>query len=91
MKKISVKESIEQKLKKAFDPTFMDVKDVSHKHHGHAGNPHGQGSTHFDITIHAMSFAGKSRVESHRMIYDVLADELAGPVHALAIHIQTTT
>jgi BolA protein len=31
------------------------------------------------------SFAGKSRVERHRMVNEVLAEELAGKVHALAI------
>jgi BolA protein len=34
----------------------------------------------------AQAFRGKSRLERHRMINTALANELAGGVHALAIH-----
>ena len=44
------------------------------------------GETHFRVTVVSKSFAGKSRVERHRMVNSVLAEELAGPVHALAVH-----
>ena len=41
--------------------------------------------THFTLTIAAKAFAGMSRVDRQRAIYKVLAEEMAGPVHALAI------
>ena len=51
---------------------------------GHAGSP-GTGESHFTIKVVSAAFAGKSRLERHRMVNQVLAAELAGQVHALAI------
>ena len=39
--------------------------------------------THFKITIVTPSFEKKRSVARHQLIYQTLADELAGPVHAL--------
>jgi len=74
-----------EKLTAAFTPQSLDVTDESHQHEGHAGHRPG-GQTHFRVHIVADAFRGKSRVERHRMINTVLADELANGVHALAIH-----
>jgi BolA family transcriptional regulator, general stress-responsive regulator len=49
------------------------------------GGATGSGETHFDIVIEAQAFAGKNRVACQRLVYGVLADELAGPVHALSL------
>jgi BolA protein len=76
---------ITNKLSKAFAPQSLDVVDESHQHAGHAGHRPG-GETHFRVTIVAEAFRGKSRIERHRMINAILAAELAGGVHALAIH-----
>ena len=76
---------ITDKLTKAFAPQSLDVEDESHRHAGHAGHRPG-GETHFRIHIVAEAFRGKSRIERHRMVNDALATELAGGVHALAIH-----
>jgi BolA protein len=81
---VSVKARIEEKLQRAFQPESLTVIDESHLHKGHAGHRPG-GETHFRVSVVAKSFAGKSRVERHRMVNAVLADELAGPVHALAV------
>jgi BolA protein len=72
------------KLAAAFDPVHLDVIDESHQHEGHAGHRPG-GQTHFRVRIVSQSFAGKSRIDRHRMINAVLDDELKGSVHALAI------
>ncbi len=80
-----VKDTITKKLQDAFAPESIDVKDESHQHEGHAGHRPG-GQTHFRVYIVSAAFAGKSRVDRHRMINDVLKDDLAGGVHALAIH-----
>jgi BolA protein len=81
---MSVKDNISQKLNEAFAPESLDVADESYLHEGHAGHRPG-GETHFRIHIVSRAFEGKSRVERHRMINTLLATELAGPIHALAI------
>ena len=76
---------ITEKLAAAFAPESVRVVDESHQHQGHAGHRPG-GETHFRVYIVAEAFRGKSRIERHRMINAVLDRELAGCVHALAIH-----
>jgi len=80
-----VRDIMTRKLNDAFTPESIDVVDESHLHEGHAGHRQG-GQSHFRIHIVSQSFAGKSRIDRHRMINAVLADDLAGGVHALAIH-----
>ena len=80
-----VRDIIVQKLSAAFDPVSLNVIDDSASHAGHAGNPGGGEGTHFIVEIESKSFADKNRVQIHRMINQVLSDELAGSVHALAI------
>lgn len=81
---MSVKERITDRLTTAFSPDSLNVIDESHQHHGHSGAREG-GESHFRVQIVAQAFAGKTRLEQHRMINAILADELSGPVHALAI------
>lgn len=76
---------ITQKLTAAFTPESLRVEDESDRHKGHAGHRPG-GETHFRVYIVAEAFRGKSRVDRHRMINATLSGELAGGVHALAIH-----
>jgi BolA protein len=85
---MSTKEAIINKLSEAFSPESLDVSDESHLHEGHAGHRPG-GETHFRVYIVSPAFEGKSRIERHRMINEILAGELAGSVHALAIKAQT--
>ena len=56
----------------------------SHQHAGHSSSP-GTGESHFRVLIVSDAFSGKSRVERHRIVNDVLRDELRDGVHALAI------
>ena len=79
-----VEEQITQKLRQAFAPVALEVVNDSHRHADHAGSPQ-TGESHFSIKVVSESFAGKSRVERHRMVNEVLADELKSKVHALAI------
>jgi BolA family transcriptional regulator, general stress-responsive regulator len=78
-------ETIAEKLTAAFAPQSLRVEDESHRHEGHAGHRPG-GETHFRVYIVAEAFRGKSRIERHRLVNAALAAELAGSVHALAIH-----
>jgi BolA protein len=76
---------ITEKLTKAFAPESLRVEDESSHHVGHAGHRPG-GETHYRVYIVAEAFRGKSRVDRHRLINATLSGELAGGVHALAIH-----
>ncbi|HEX7109250.1 MAG TPA: BolA family protein [Aestuariivirga sp.] len=79
-----VGKSLEAKLQVAFAPIALEVIDESSQHQGHAG-ARPDGESHFRVRIVAAAFKGKSRVEQHRLINQVLALELKERVHALAI------
>ena len=81
---MAVAKNIEDKLREAFAPSSLKVIDESHLHAGHVG-ARPEGETHFRVEVVAAAFADLSRVDRQRMIYQVLADELAGPVHALSV------
>ena len=76
---------ITKKLTEAFEPQSLRVEDESSRHDGHAGSRPG-GQTHYRVYIVSQAFKGKTRLDRHRMINGALSDELAGSVHALAIH-----
>ena len=80
-----VADMITEKLTAAFAPESLRVEDESHRHEGHAGHRPG-GQTHYRVYIVSEAFRGKSRIDRHRLINQTLAQELAGGVHALAIH-----
>lgn len=84
-----VEQTIKNKLIEAFAPLHLAVGNESHRHAGHremlTPGAAQSGETHFSIYIVSAAFAGKPRLERHRLINTVLAQELAGPVHALAI------
>jgi len=82
---MQIKSRIAEKLAAAFAPQSLVVEDESHRHEGHAGHRPG-GESHFKVYIVSEAFRGKSRIERHRMINQTLSGELAGGVHALAIH-----
>ena len=79
-----VAETIRKKLTEAFSPQRLDVVDDSSRHAGHAGARQG-GESHFNVVIVSADFEGASRVQRQRSVYAALAEELAGPVHALSV------
>ena len=81
---MTMQQRIEAALAQALAPTSLTVVDESHLHAGHSGARAG-GQSHFRIHVVAPAFAGKGRVERHRMIYAALAGEIADGVHALAL------
>jgi BolA protein len=85
---MSVAERIRAKLAAALAPTALTVIDESHRHAGHIG-ARPEGETHFQLDIVSEAFAGRSRLERHRLVHGVLAEELAGPVHALSLRMRT--
>ncbi len=79
-----VGKTIEKKLGEALSPLELTVSDESHLHAGHAG-ARPEGETHFRVKIVSKAFEGVSLVKRHRMVNDILAEELESRVHALAI------
>lgn len=82
-------DTIAAKLKMALQADFIEVLDVSHEHVGHGGWREG-GETHFKVTIISPKFAGKNRVQQHRMVNNLLADELANGIHALEMNLSAS-
>lgn len=81
---MSLQSRMREKLLIALNPTRLDVVNESHQHAGHASSP-GTGESHFRVLIVSGDFTGKSRVERHRIVNELLKDELRDGVHALAI------
>ena len=80
----AVAELIKSRLETAFAPERLEVVDDSDRHAGHAGASE-SGESHFNVVIESAAFAGAAKVARQRMVYRALADELAGPVHALSV------
>jgi BolA protein len=81
---MSVETRIRAALTNALRPTRLHVTNESGLHAGHRSSPH-TGESHFRVLVVSEHFQGKSRIERHRLVNEVLASELAGGVHALAI------
>ncbi len=47
------------------------------------------GGDHFRATVVSHAFAGLSRIQQHRLVYDVFGDEIGGPIHALSLTTRT--
>ncbi|WP_226705036.1 BolA family protein [Microbulbifer elongatus] len=81
---MSLAEQIQQKLTGAFDPAHIEVDCESHMHNVPAGS-----EMHFRVVLVSEAFAGVRKVQRHQKVYAALADEMAGPIHALALHLYT--
>ena len=77
-------EAIHTKLTAALSPSRLEIEDDSARHAGHAGAS-AAGESHFNLVVEAEAFAGLPKVGRQRLIYKLLAEELAGPLHALSI------
>jgi len=83
-----IADTMRDKLDAAFAPSLLVIQDDSGRHGGHSGatrSDGSQGETHFSVRIVSAQFAGLSRVERQRRVYDVLSEELAERVHALSL------
>jgi BolA protein len=77
-------ERIVARLTEALDPILLEVVDESDRHAGHAGAREG-GGTHYRVCVVSARFERSSRVERHRLVYDLLRAEFADGLHALAL------
>ena len=80
---MSMQTVLEQKLRLELDPAFLEVLNESHMHGGPATD------SHFRLTVVSSRFTDMNRVGRHRLIYRLLSAELAGDIHALALHLYT--
>ena len=80
---MTTQDTIEQKLQTALMPSHLDVINESHMHSGPATE------SHFKVTLVSEALDGLSAVKRHQQVYGILADELQGGVHALALHLHT--
>lgn len=82
--KNQVEALIHSKLSQAFNPIQLVVRNVSHEHATHASSP-GTGESHFEVELRSAQFEGLNKVARQRAVYQVLQEEMAGPIHALAL------
>ncbi|CAK8532302.1 unnamed protein product [Lathyrus sativus] len=81
---------IKSKLQSSLEATVLEVDDVSYQHAGHAAmKDTSDKETHFNLKIVSPKFEGQSLVKRHRMVYDLLSDELQSGLHALSIVAKT--
>ncbi len=73
--------TITEKIQKNFPIDHFELVNESHRHAGPAQD------SHFKIILSSEAFEGLSRVKRHQTVYRLLAEEMAGPVHALALHL----
>lgn len=73
--------SITTKLTQTFEPSHLEVHNESHKHNVPPGS-----ESHFKVVLVSEAFAGKRQVQRHQAVYGALSEEMAGQVHALALH-----
>jgi BolA protein len=74
---------IRARLISAFEPSELEVVDESHLHAGHPGARDGRG--HYRVTIVSSKFAGRSRLERHRMVFAALGALMETDIHALSV------
>nr|CAD1839333.1 unnamed protein product [Ananas comosus var. bracteatus] len=77
-------------MEKELSPVELEIEDISHLHAGHAGVAGSSGGeTHFNVRVVSKAFEGKSMLKRHRLVYDLLKDELSSGLHALSIDAKT--
>ena len=81
-------QEIEQRLRAAFDPSELMVRDDSERHRGHAGFQEG-GESHFHVKLRSAAFAGQSRIARHRAVHAALGADLVGQIHALSLDLDS--
>ncbi len=81
---MTVQSTIEEKLVRSLDLEHVEVINESGNHNVPAGS-----ESHFKVVLVSKDFEGKRLIQRHRQINQILADELAGVIHALSIHTYT--
>jgi len=82
---MDLKQQIEQKLIKAFDPVHLEVIDESHEHKMPRGS-----QTNFSAVVVSEYYLGKSRHERHTKVYRALLKELDGLIKTFTVRTYDT-
>lgn len=75
-------DNIRQTLESVLAPTRLDIEDDSHRHAGHVG---AKGGGHYRVFVVSAKFSGRSLIARHRMVYEALAEQIKGDIHALSL------
>lgn len=70
-------EDIESKIKAAIPDAQVTLRDLTGT------------ADHWEAEVVSAAFAGKTPIQRHRMVFDALADEMKGPIHALTLKTRT--
>ena len=81
---MTVQETIERKLQSELNPLHLEVQNETYKHHVPP-----DAESHFKVVVVSERFEQKSLVEQHQLVNQILAEDLAGPIHALSIQAKT--
>ncbi len=81
---MTVADQLRQKIEDALAPAFLEIANESHMH-----SVPPDSETHFKVVVVSAAFDGRRQVARHQSVYAAVSDELAGPVHALALHTYT--
>jgi BolA family transcriptional regulator, general stress-responsive regulator len=85
---MTVEAQMRERLMVALEPIRLDIINESELHAGHRGSP-GTGNSHYRLLIVSPKFAGLTRVDRHRVVNQLMAEFLAGGVHAMALSTYT--
>jgi stress-induced morphogen len=69
-------DEIKQRIEAAIPDSTAEVEDYT-----------GTGD-HFRATVTAAAFEGRSRIQQHRLVYEIFGAEIGGPIHALSLKTQ---
>jgi len=83
---MTIQERIQSRLVAGIDCQHLEIENESSQHNVPPGS-----ESHFRVVIVSADFSGKALVARHQMVYRILTEEMAGPVHALALHTYTET
>lgn len=78
----TVTASLEETLRKALQPSYLEIRDDSHKHKGGA-------ESHYQVIVVSDQFEGLSPLQRHRLVNTACQTLLDGPIHALSIVART--
>ncbi|MEG3592031.1 MAG: BolA/IbaG family iron-sulfur metabolism protein [Pseudomonadota bacterium] len=81
---MTVQNTIENKIKKSIITDFLIVENESHMH-----NVPKNSESHFKVTIVCKDFEGMQLLERHKLLNNILKEELEGKIHALSLHAMT--
>jgi len=84
---MTIEEEIRERIQGRFAPEYLEVINESAKHAGHSGDD-GSGESHFKLIVASKIFENTSRIERHKMVFDVLSDLVSDRIHALTLDLR---